>query len=120
MSEPLSSVTSSWRGAGWPQRPFQGRIYESYMVADRFRSRVLRFRSTLSHRRRALRYRPVLRTQRALLLPNHRPERTLGLMGLRIHRPSSLSLPLTRLDPEAPATRATLARTIFRINLHTL
>src|SRR5436189_1795831 len=73
------------------------------MVADRFRSRVLRFRSTLSHRRRALRYRPVLRTQRPLLLPNHRPERTLGLMGLRIHRSSSLSLPLTSLDSKAPA-----------------
>jgi len=78
------------------------------IVAHRFRSRVLRFRSTLSHRRRALRYRPVLRTQRPLLLPNHRPERTLGLMGLRIHRSSSLPLPLTSLDPEAPATRATL------------
>src|SRR6266576_854649 len=109
MSEALSSVTSSSRGAGWPQRPFQGRIYDSDMVADRFRGRLLRFRSTLSHRRRALRYRPVLRTQRPLLLPNHRPERTLGLMGLRIHRSSSLPLPLTRLDPEAPATGATLA-----------
>src|SRR5947208_12622518 len=79
------------------------------MVADRFRSRVLRFRSTLSHRGRALRYRPVLRTQRPLLLPHHRPERTLGLMGLRIHRSSSLPLPLTLLNPKAPATGATLA-----------
>src|SRR5437667_11976635 len=33
-------------------------------------------------------------------------------MGLRIHRSSSLPLPLTRLNPEAPATRADLARTI--------
>src|SRR5437879_10847839 len=82
------------------------------MVAHRFRGRVLRFWSTLSHRRRALRYRPVLWTQRSLLLPNHRPERTLGLMGLRIHRSSSLPLPLTRLNPKAPATRADLARTI--------
>src|SRR5437870_10911846 len=82
------------------------------MVADRFRGGVLRFWSTLSHRRRALRYRPVLRAQRPLLLSHHRPERTLGLMGLRIHRFSSLSLPLTRLDPEAPATGPALARTI--------
>src|SRR6266704_321932 len=51
-------------------------------------------------------------TQRSLLLPHHRPERTLGLMGLRIHRSSSLPLPLTRLASQAPATRATLARTI--------
>jgi len=94
------------------QRPFQGRIYESDMVADRFRSRLLRFRSALSHRGRALRYRPVLRTQRSLLLPHPGPERTLGLMGLRVHRFSSLSLPLTRLNPKAPATRADLARTI--------
>ena len=90
------------------QRAFQGRIYDSDMVAHRFRSGVLRFRSTLSHRRRALRYRPVLRTQRSLLLPRHRPERTLGLMGLRIHRSSSLPLSLAPLDPQAPATRAYL------------
>ena len=69
----------------------------------RFRSRVLWFRSALSHRGRALRYRPALWTQRSLLLPHHRPERTLGLMGLRIHRSSSLPLPLTRLNPKAPA-----------------
>src|SRR6266571_5933433 len=106
MSEPLSSVTSSSRAARWPQRPFRGRIYGSDMVADRFRSRLLRFRSALSHRGRAFRYRPVLRTQRPLLLPHHRPERTLGLMGLRIHRSSSLPLPLTLLNPKAPATIA--------------
>src|SRR5438876_7085848 len=82
------------------------------MVAHRFRSCVLRFRSPLSYRRRAVRYRPVLRTRRALLLSHHRPERTLGLMGLRIHGSSGLPLPLTRLNPEAPATRADLARTI--------
>jgi len=34
-------------------------------------------------------------------------------MGLRIHRSSSLPLPLTCLDPEAPATGATLTRTIL-------
>src|SRR5439155_26589228 len=78
----------------------------------RFRRSVLRLRSTLSYGGRALRHRPVLRTPRSLLLPHHRPERTLGLMGLRIHRSSSLPLPLTRLNPKAPATRADLARTI--------
>jgi len=82
------------------------------MVTCRFRSRLLRFRSTLSHRRRAVRYRPVLRTQRSLLLPHPGPERTLGLMGLRIHGSSGLPLPLTRLNPEAPATGATLAKRI--------
>src|SRR5207253_7609479 len=82
------------------------------MVADRFRGCLLLFRSALSHRGRALRYRPVLRTQRSLLLPHHRPERTLGLMGLRIHGSSSLPLPLTRLASEAPATGAILARAI--------
>src|SRR5436853_7809888 len=82
------------------------------MVVDRFRSGVLRFRCTLSYRRRALRYRPVLWTQRSLLLPHPGPERTLALMGLRIHRSSSLPLPLTRLNPKAPATRASTARTI--------
>src|SRR6266566_622009 len=87
----------------------------------RFRCGVLRFRSTLSHRRRALRYRPVLRTQRPLLLPNHRPERTLGLMGLRIHRSSSLPLPLTLLYHEAstsvasapPVSQSTLSKSAF-------
>src|SRR5438128_7288433 len=82
------------------------------MVAHRFRSGMLRFRSALSHCRRAFRYRPVLWTQRSLLLPHPVPERTLGLMGLRIHRSSSLPLPLTRLNPEAPATGAALARRI--------
>ena len=45
--------------------------------------------------------------------PHHRPERALGLMGLRIHRFSSLPLPLTRLASEAPAAGATLAGTIL-------
>src|SRR5437870_9181405 len=57
-------------------------------------------------------YRPVLRTQRPLLLSHHRPTGTLGRVGLRIHRSSSLPLPLTRLNPKAPATWAPLARRI--------
>ena len=72
----------------------------------RFRSGVLRFWSTLSYGRRTLRYRPILRTPRSLLFSHHRPERTLGFVGLRIRRSGSLSLCLTRLDPEASATRA--------------
>jgi len=57
-------------------------------------------------------YRPVLRTQRSLLLPHPGPERTLGRVSLRIHGSSGLPLPLTRLNPKAPATRASTARTI--------
>src|SRR6266702_6038241 len=91
------------------------------MVAHRFRRRVLRFRSTLSDRGRSLRYRPVLWTRRPLLLPRLRPERTLGLMGLRIHRFSSLPLPLTLLYHEGstsvasapPVSQSTLAKSAF-------
>ena len=100
--------------AKWPQRAFQGRIYDSDLVAHRFRSSVLWFRSTLSYGRRTLRHRPVLRTQRSLLFSHHRPKRTLGFVGLRIHRSGSLSLSLTRLDPKPPATRAFPPRQLDR------
>ena len=48
---------------------------------------------------------------RSLLLPHHRPERTLGVVGLRIRMSGSLSLSLARLDPEASAAEAFLAST---------
>src|SRR2546430_6631373 len=83
----------------------------------RFRSGVLRFRSTLSYSRRALRHRPILRTPRSLLFSDHRPKRTLGFVGLRIRRSGSLSLCLTRLDPEASATRAFPPRQLDRLLL---
>src|SRR5438309_1219626 len=69
-------------------------------MADTFWNRLLRVWGPLSHSRRTLWNRPILRNQRRLLLPSHRSEGTVGCLASRHDRDTFL-----RTDPSAdPAT----------------
>src|SRR2546422_8292265 len=75
-------------------------------MVDTFWNRLLRVWGTLSHSRRTLWNRPILRNQRRLLLPSHRSEGTVGCVGLRVHRVRNLLLHMCLFSPNASTGKA--------------
>src|SRR6266516_6404892 len=75
-------------------------------MADTVWNRLLRIWRTLSHSRRTLWNRPILRDKRCLLLPSHRSEGTVGCVGLRVHRIRNLLLHMHLFSTDASTGKA--------------
>src|SRR5213594_4367977 len=75
-------------------------------MVDTVWNRVLRIWGTPCHCGRALWNRPILRDQRCVLFPDHRSERAVGRVGLRVHRVRTLLFLVRILGFDASADKA--------------
>src|SRR5438132_13351166 len=75
-------------------------------MVDTVWNRVLRIWGTLCVCGRALWNWPILRDQRCVLFPDHRSERVVGRLGLRVHRVRILLFLVCILGFDASADKA--------------